>query len=209
MWITKQCHFAPIKTVFFLFAHKRSSFENTYYGKPKNKFLIGPSYWRSKGFVFMTGLGIWSQNWVWIIFDPYFGQKNTKKSLKSRFRSIVTVSGQNMGQILSKRNSDTRFGIHSSRGTLEIPNRKRDYFSIVFFSKFGLLCADQKCSFIGEKWHFIAIHIPWHGIRSENLENVEFGNKWNALLSVAFVDLVLDRLRLTRKISQLCKLQWD
>ena len=28
-----------------------------------------------------------------------------------------------------------------------------------------------------EKWHCFVIHIPWHGISSENPEKVEFGEK--------------------------------
>ena len=36
---------------------------------------------------------------------------------------------------------------------------------------------------MGEKWHCFVFRIPWHGISSENLEKVEFGEKWNALLS--------------------------
>ena len=35
---------------------------------------------------------------------------------------------------------------------------------------------------MGEKWHCYVIHILWHGISSESLENVEFGAKRNALL---------------------------
>ena len=35
---------------------------------------------------------------------------------------------------------------------------------------------------MGEKWHCFAICISWHRIGSKNLEKVEHGAKWNALM---------------------------
>ena len=50
------------------------------------------------------------------------------------------------------------------------------------FSKFYVLCTNQKKLFCGRKWHCRVTYIPWYGISSENLEKVEFGAKWNALM---------------------------
>ena len=66
-----------IKTAFSIRAQEIKFWK--YYGKSKNKFLIPLSYWGSKRFASMRRLQIWSQNWAWIIVDPYFGRKKTSK----------------------------------------------------------------------------------------------------------------------------------
>ena len=50
------------------------------------------------------------------------------------------------------------------------------------FSKIITCARTKKAVLLGEKWHCFVIHIPWHGVSSENLENVEFGAKWSALM---------------------------
>ena len=73
------------------------------YGKSKNKFSIPLSYWRSKRFALMRGFQIWSsQNWAWIIYDPYFGRKKTSKYTKIAismffFGLVQRFSTANMG----------------------------------------------------------------------------------------------------------------
>ena len=49
-----------------------------YYGKPKSIFSFPLSYWGCKRFALMRGFQIWSQNWVWILFDPYIDQKTVE-----------------------------------------------------------------------------------------------------------------------------------
>ena len=43
---------------------------------------------------------------------------------------------------------------------------------------------------MGVKYHCFVIHIPWDGISSENLEKVDFGEKWNALLLSVLMEVI-------------------
>ena len=51
------------------------------------------------------------------------------------------------------------------------------FWLLIVLSKFNLLFANRKSSFYGKKWHYFVINIQWHGITSENVETVEFGEK--------------------------------
>ena len=65
----------------------------------------------------MTGFQIWSQNWVWIIFDSFLAEKQPKNRSNNNFGLFVLFFGQDMDQILSKLNSEATFEILSSMRT--------------------------------------------------------------------------------------------
>ena len=75
------------KSCFFSSAYKTCLKLWKYYAKAKDRFSIPLSCWGSKMFALIRRFQIWSQNWVWIVFDPHFGRKKntTQKSWKLIF----------------------------------------------------------------------------------------------------------------------------
>ena len=64
-----------------------------------------------------------------------------------------------------------------------------DFLHTIVFLIFYLLCVNWKSSFYWRKMAFFVIHIPLHVISSRNLEKVEFGEKWKALLGTGGIRL--------------------
>ena len=97
----------------------------------------------------MRGFQIWSQNRAGIIFDPYFGQKKRQNTPDPRFQRVLGVFfGQYRGKILSELNSETMFGILSSRRifqTLQYEENLGKCFCFLFFKLY--LVREQKSSF--------------------------------------------------------------
>ena len=147
----------------------------------------------SKGFILMRWFHIWSQSWGGIIFYPYFGRKTAQKSLKSRSWSILTVfRPRHESNIIQAQIWDHIWNPLINTKLVD-PNMK-EKLKIYFLTshsifKISPLVSESKSKFYGRKWHCFIIHIPWHGISSENLEKVEFGEKWNALLGTEGVRL--------------------
>ena len=94
-----------------------------------------------------------SQNLDGIIFDSCFGRQTVKIDKNREFNNFSCTLGQNRGQILSKLNSESTFGIPSSKRCFLTPNMLaglRLYYRLpLVFSKFYLLCENQKSSFYG------------------------------------------------------------
>ena len=161
----------------------------------ENKFPIPLSHWRSKKFALMRGSQIWSENWVWIIYDKYFGRKALKIDHNRNSNDFLVVIRPPWGSnIFQTQFWDNIFNPLINANILD-PNMKaglKIYWVPLVLSKFYLWCANQRSIgwrtkealvFIWEKLPCFVTQIPCHRISSESLEKVEFGAKWNALMT--------------------------
>ena len=132
-----------------------------YYGKSKNKFSNFLSYRGPKRFVGREDFQIWSQNWVWIIFYSYFGQK---KNTQKRWNCDPGLFWRFFGQNVFKLNSGIMFRILSSRRTFSTAIWKRiwkfNFWLPLVFSKFYILCANRKSSFYERKMKLFCYSRP-------------------------------------------------
>ena len=111
------------------------------YGGPK-----GSSWWEDSKYGLRIELGTY--------FTPILAEKKTPKKLWNRDPDLFwRFFGQNMGQILSKFNSETIFGILSSWRTFKIPSMKEIWFVLAFHSIFKIssLVREPKMQFLWEK----------------------------------------------------------
>ena len=124
MWITKQCHFSPIKTAFSVSAQEIKLLK--YLGEPKKTKAFNPlSYWGLKDLPwwkdYKSGLTIE----LWSYLTHIMAETMSKKTRIAISMIYWWFFCQNRGQILSKLNSETTFGILSSRQTFQTEGEPR------------------------------------------------------------------------------------
>ena len=136
-------------------------------------------------FLLIRGFQIWSQNWVWIIFQPYLSKKKLQKII------LVYFDGFSV-KIWVKYypNSVLRSYLNPFIKTSLLDRQYvRKFEKMAFHSIFKISSHVQepKMQFLRWKWHRFVFHISWHGISSANLEKVEFGEKWKPLFIRAYI----------------------
>ena len=125
----------------------------------------------------------------WDNIWPLVWMKDRQNRPESRFQRFFRVFSAKVG-VTYYPNSILRLYLKSLHqgDPFRLPLWKRVWYFLfwlsIVFSKFHLSCANQKAVAMGVKWHCFVIHIPSHGISSENLEKVEFGAKLNALIGL-------------------------
>ena len=87
----------------------------------------------------MRGFQIWPNNSNWITFDPPFGQNKHWKCVTLDMLPILTVLGQNGGQILFDLNFEAKFGILSSFSIFNDPIWC-DFHILIFDHNIGTAC---------------------------------------------------------------------
>ena len=117
-----------------------------------------------------------SQNWVWIIFDPCFGKKTTTENRWNLDSGLCWRFFVAKEWVKYYPNSILRPYLESFHQGEPVtsPIWKRDWFFLsLVFSKFYLLCTNQKSSSYGRKWHCFDIHIPWYEMVRDLLRKPE------------------------------------
>ena len=111
LWIIKRCHFSPIKLLFY--PAQEIKFRKYYRSQKINPaFILG-----SNTYVCLDErIPNMCSEFVWIVCNPYFGRK-PPKNIEVAVLVYFKGFGKNMDQTLSKFNSESIFGILSSRGT--------------------------------------------------------------------------------------------
>ena len=115
---------------------------------------------------------------------PLFWQKKHKKSFKSQLWSILTVVGQNMGQILSKLNSETIFGIFIKASLLDtnVKLGSKIYFRACHITlKKSLVREPKKLLLRGKNYSMLLPTSNSTGFTPKAWKKVNFLANWRAL----------------------------